>query len=216
MELLPSSGSLLPSTVVWSPSGAFLAAASDDYQTTYVWNVDDWSMHTISGTSPRWSPIDDSLLVQRADRVSVVAIWNIKTLKEVARFTRHNGAVYDAEWDERGKLIASTAADSTLRIWDSTTGDQLFVIATGEEGRNWVAWDPIGFQVASLLQSQGFKVYDLTIGQEPSRFCQGVGRNMSEDDWRTYMGDQKYRKTCPGKPIPGLDIPLKPTPGSVG
>jgi hypothetical protein len=28
-------------------------------------------------------------------------------------------------------------------------------------------------------------------------------RNMSRAEWRAYMGDEPYRETYPGKPIPG-------------
>ena len=35
--------------------------------------------------------------------------------------------------------------------------------------------------------------------------CERAARNMSQEERRQYVGDQPYRETCPGKPVPGVD-----------
>jgi hypothetical protein len=32
--------------------------------------------------------------------------------------------------------------------------------------------------------------------------CQRAPRNMTQDEWRTFMKGQEYRETCPGKLVP--------------
>jgi hypothetical protein len=38
--------------------------------------------------------------------------------------------------------------------------------------------------------------------------CPRTVRNMSEEEWSSFVGDVPYRETCPGKPVPGRDYEL--------
>ena len=42
------------------------------------------------------------------------------------------------------------------------------------------------------------------VGRRPrswmTRACRIAGRNLSQAEWRQYMGDRPYRKTCPDLP----------------
>lgn len=63
---------------------------------------------------------------------------------------RHGGWVFDVCFSADGKRIASVGMDATVRVWDATTGDQLFAVRreSGDFGR--VTFAPGGKVVVAV------------------------------------------------------------------
>ena len=53
----------------------------------------------------------------------VISLWDA-TGRETATFKGHEGAVYDLSFSPDSRSLASIASDGTVRIWDTTTGQQ--------------------------------------------------------------------------------------------
>ena len=104
LELPTNEGPLVPRWTRWSPTGAYLAVASADYRTTFVWKTSTWTAEVLKGTRPRWSPMDNRLLLETGEQDSEIMIWDVDAGKEVGRFRQHYGQIYSAEWDKKWPL----------------------------------------------------------------------------------------------------------------
>ena len=85
--------------------------------------------------------------------------------------------VPDAEYQPRGRPLTGQGSVSSIAF--SPDGKTL---ASGG-GNNTVLWD---VEPASWAE----------------RACRISNRNLTEEEWRQYLGDEPYRKTCPN--LPGL------------
>src|SRR5262249_51716018 len=68
--------------------------------------------------SAAYSP--DGKQIASAGDDSVVRLWDVKTLRQVAVLRGHSGNVYAVAYAKDGKTLASAGADGTVRLWDLT------------------------------------------------------------------------------------------------
>ena len=126
--------------LTFSPSGKYLASV-DENRIVKLWNWDSRSVDTpqdsielIDGRGvgstyharPAFHPSKDDILLV-VDGNDLVEL-HLPEGKVVSRFPRtegpgHGGTVNTAVYSPSGKIIASGGNDSTLRIWDATTGE---------------------------------------------------------------------------------------------
>jgi WD40 repeat protein len=65
-----------------------------------------------------------------------------------------------------GTRIATAGLDHTVRVWDATTGRQLFILRGHSDKVRFVAFSPDGTRLASASFDRTVKVWDATAGQE--------------------------------------------------
>ncbi len=65
-----------------------------------------------------------------------------------------------------GQRLASASADQTVKIWDSTTGKELFALKGHAGGVSSVAFSPDGQRLASASSDQTVKIWDSATGKE--------------------------------------------------
>lgn len=66
---------------------------------------------------------------------TTIGIWmyDAHTGTELALFTGHTEEVKDVAFSPDGRILASTANDMTIGLWDTETGEQLALLPMGEE-----------------------------------------------------------------------------------
>lgn len=106
-------------------------------------------MHILSQSvifSPSWSP--DNTRIAFGSKNATLTVWNIKNPKNSLSLKGHLLTPVIVRWNHDGTQIASVGGKlenkndrDTIRIWNSTTGKQLFTL-NHASGINSIAWHP--------------------------------------------------------------------------
>jgi tetratricopeptide (TPR) repeat protein len=129
--------------------------------------------------------------------------------KELARLP-HENTVYHLAFSPDGKLLATASGnslnpnDNTARLWDVASGKELARLPH-ENTVYHLAFSPNGKLLAT---ASGDKTARLWVWQPEDMItatCAGLNRNLTRAEWRQYLGDEPYRKTCTDLPI-GTDF----------
>ena len=96
-----------------------------------------------------------------------------------------------------GEMIAS--ADNTIVLWDTHTLDRVGSFKAALEGVRALAFSPDGKALASGDYQGKVMLWNVDLQTWQHRACELANRNLTEDEWRRYLGDRgAYRTTCPG------------------
>ena len=150
----------------WSPDGNILASAGlDNFASKFLLY------------RPDKSELDDS--------ESKIILWNTEGLSEHRprenmfrcsdieprsfkgqSFIGHMGIILDLAWSQDGKILASSSSDRTIRLWESETG-QILYIFEGHTGDIYsIAWSPDGKRLCSGSSDMSVRLWNTRTGRE--------------------------------------------------
>ena len=92
-------------------------------------------------------------------------VWTVKNGKEVNHF-QHDAAIQDATFISNSNYIATTGMDNTARIWDISTGQEIFSLPHDERGVWDVESSADGKYIATAGQDYTARVWEVSTGQE--------------------------------------------------
>jgi WD40 repeat protein len=93
-----------------------------------------------------WSPDGKRLAAVANDRIM---IWRSGEWREEMAFAGHSGEVWTIDWSPDGKWLASGGKDTTVRMWSTDTGGEVWKLGRHTEGVWVVRWSPDGKRLAS-------------------------------------------------------------------
>ncbi|GCE09713.1 WD40 repeat domain-containing protein [Dictyobacter aurantiacus] len=134
-----------------------------------------------------WSP-DGAKLVAGAptpNGTSSLVIWNMTTL-QTTTLVGHTGQVAHVTWSPDGKYIASSAYDSTVRIWDATTGKNVYTRnAPDSYDAASLAWSPTKGDERLLVgyTSGSIEIFDALNGRYALKYSVSMNSYLSAVAW---------------------------------
>jgi WD40 repeat protein len=208
-------------SIAFSPDGKLLALGSDSGPIR-LWDVatghpvgPPLTGHLNSAQGVTFSP--DGKILASAGGDGTIRLWDVATGQPLGPpLTGHTQYVSSVAFSPDGTILASASGDGSIRLWDVATGQPLGIPLTGSNnGMNSVAFSPSGRLLASgsgesplplevshstLSHNNTVQLWDVDPVSLARRACQIANRNLTLQEWRQYLGDLPYQKTCPGVP----------------
>ena len=105
-----------------------------------------------------------------------------------------------------GKVLATGSSDREVIVWDITSRKPLGEPLRGHSAEvASIAFSPDGKTLATGGWDKSVLLWDIILVAESmmARACQLLNGNLTESEWRKYMGARPYRKVCAASPGPG-------------
>jgi WD40 repeat protein len=132
-----------------------------------------------------------------------VRLWDVASHKQIGiPLTGHTDEVLTVAFSPDGKTLASTSNDKTVRLWDVASRQPLGEALTGHtDVVKDVAFSPDGKMLASWSRDMTVRLWDVDPTSWISRACERANRNLSQAEWRQYMGASfPFSRTCRNLP----------------
>lgn len=204
---------LLPSTtkaLAISPDGLKLAAGKGDGEVLLIdLSNTDYVQTKVVFTkkkSKKINPINSlhfnhkGNLLAIGDEQGYVTIWDLeKKVKSGPTLSGFQSAVSDVHFSPDDNLIAASSKDGTVRMWDL---ENIFDLPTVfDDHGDWV-WSldfhPDGEHFITGSADGIIRLYETKPDAYAEQICSLVQHNLSENEWKQYVGDVDYVETCPG------------------
>ena len=145
------------------------------------------------GSGNEFSP-DGRLFAASAGRE--LSIWRMNDYARVGLLT-HKEQIDSFAFSRDGRLLASKAGDEGL-VWDLASGRAIVRLSQVKSFQ----FTPDGKRLVAMHEDNTVRVWQLDAGDLIADACSRLENNLSHEAWRTYLGEEPYRPTCPGLPMP--------------
>ncbi len=142
----------------------------------------------------------DGRYIASASSDNTARVWDAASGEEIARLN-HDNVVNAVSFSPDGRYIASASYDNTARVWDAASGEEIARL-NHDNVVNAVSFSPDGRYIASASYDNTVEVRHVFTSDVIAQACQRLTRNLTVREWRRYIGDEPYRKTCKHLPFP--------------
>jgi WD40 repeat protein len=199
-------------SLVFSNDGRKLASGSKD-GSVMLWDATDVTKikplgspltgHTRGVYSLAFSP-DGKTLASGSDDTSII-LWDVEKHRlNGVPLAKHRAGVTALAFSPDGRMLASSSYDKSIILWDLDTHQAIgpalreqnaavFSLAFSPDGKTLAS----GSDMAKNQDNWPLVLWDVDFDSWQSRACQITERSLSELEWKTYLGQEPYRATCP-------------------
>jgi WD40 repeat protein len=195
----------LVSSLVFSPDAKTLVSGGDDRQ-IHIWDLASLKEahsplqgHSESITSLALNR--DGSLLASASSDKTVQIWDVRSdyAKLGPPLVGPENIVANVAFSPDGKRLAAVDLDSSIFLWDVALRRPIVSGLKGREGAIALSFDSTGNFLVTA-DDQGLLLWDLRFESWRKLACATVRRNLTADEWETYLKKEPYRETCPDLP----------------
>ena len=101
---------------------------------------------------------------------------------------------WQGAFTDDGSLFASVGDDGHANLWDGRTGTLLASMPLGASGGPAFSKDKKQLLIAGPDGS--ILTWDLDPGSWVATACRLAGRDLTEQEWRTYLPNRPYQRVC--------------------
>jgi WD40 repeat protein/energy-coupling factor transporter ATP-binding protein EcfA2 len=194
-----------------SSDSRWIAAASVEGKLILI-NTKDYSYREIANETPNrilsvaFNPVKVNLLAYGMEVINqnkvvrgIVKMIDIETNK-TKELSGHRAGVADLKFSPDGKLLASAGLDKKLQMWVVDHEEDLPIVMDNNNGNVWRIDFANGsdYLIGSCNNGE-IRVWPTNIKMLADQLCPLLSRNITKEEWRTYIGDEKevkYEETC--------------------
>lgn len=200
-------------TLAYSPDGKFLASAGNNLQVV-IWKAGEHPTQVKTIGTPMSSegtegfevmPVGvafspDGKLIASSTRDHSVTLWDFKSGQAILPVLfGHTGRVASVAFSRDGKILATGGADGDIRLWDVDTHELLGTFQTPQQEIKAIAFRSDGEALASVEHDDSITFWSVAPDDWIKEACHLANRNLTQQEWNTYIGSRPYRKTCPNQ-----------------
>lgn len=149
----------------WSPDGRFVATATSQSDTIYLWDTTDTEAtpRKLEGHfSPNWlawSSTGDRLA--SSGEKGAVMIWDVDSGQRIQNLEGHVGEALRLSWSPDDRFVASAGRDGSVRVWDVDKGELALLLRSRENAAICTAWDPTGKWLLAGCSNGLIRIWDM-------------------------------------------------------
>jgi len=203
-ELLSLAHKSAVNAVSFSSDGAYLATG-DAGGNVWVWDTKDYKgvahfVHNDSVLYIAFSPNGKYLAaICGSDPRSfledhIAYIWDVNSRRIIRNITNEKG-VQDIAFSPDGRYLAIACGDGTLHIEDESSGQDVAQLSQ-EACIYSLAFSSDGKYLATGSGDRTTRVWLWRPEDLIAEACSRLGRNMTLDEWKQYLGDEPYCQIC--------------------
>jgi WD40 repeat protein len=148
-----------------------------------------------------WNGDESRVLTTSKD--GTARVWDAQTGAELITLSGHTDWVHQAVWNGDESRVLTTSGDGTARVWDAETGVELVTFPGHTDGVWQAVWNSDESRILTASDDGTVRQWYTRMEDLLEAACQRASRNMTEAEWRQFMGDEEYRPTCPELAVPG-------------
>ena len=185
-------------SVAFTPDGKYLVTDSEKEVSVWSWpsgtkvnTLDKGSDQflTLLGLSP-----DGRLILLGSMDQKAVQVRTLPDLKQIASLL-HEHTVFSARFNRNGSLLLTASQDTTARLWDTSRWQEVARLKT-----NGIVYNARFSTDESLLATasgEGLtRIWITPTGDLVATACSRLTRNLTDEEWRQYLGSEPYAATC--------------------
>lgn len=133
-----------------------------------------------------------------------VKVWNLDNAEMIIDLPGHDARITDIAFNQDSKLMASSSIDGKIYLWETENLNTQPIVMEDNGGFVFsLAFSPDGRSIVTGSTEENRLIARPTsTGQLAQMICGLIGRNMTQNEWETYVGaDVPYEETCPSPKI---------------
>jgi hypothetical protein len=201
--------------VTVSPDGSTLATAGASWKVS-LWDVTanrqlgDQLDAEDQITDLAWTPDSRHLAVASAfggahapgasqERNNKVVVWDVASRTPVGEpLLDHDSGVSAVAFSPDGAVLASGDYLGEIRLWDAETLSPLGDHIAAGASVGVLRFGPDGTTLASGHGDGRVQLWEVSPEAWIERLCTAASRDLTEDEWTEFVGENEYEETCPG------------------
>lgn len=185
---------------IFNRAGTFVITGSSD-RTARIWDVNSGQQiavlhHEDLVPAVSLSPCERLLATASWDRTA--RVWSFPAGTEIGTLT-HERQVCALDFDPKGEFLATASWDRTARVWELSTKKEIARLGHDERVYS-VAFSPDGRFVATASMDCTARLRFWRTSDLTAHACGRLTRNLTDTEWRQYLGGEPRAKTCSNLP----------------